>query len=345
MIDGRPEFIQQHISLQPYNTFRFDYQAEYFALIESVEQLVDAVAWARSKALSIITLGGGSNLLLQGDVSGLVLINRMKGISRLAESASHVEVEFGAGEVWHESVAWAVEQGLGGIENLALIPGTVGAAPVQNIGAYGVEVKDVISSIKVFDLSDLTEHILSPGECAFGYRESRFKQEWRDRYIITSVTLHLQKQPSLMLEYGGLKNVVPDGAGIREVFEAVCEVRRSKLPDPLEIANSGSFFKNPVVDADTYHAIKAQFPNLVAFEQDGGWKLAAGWLNDQAGWKGYRDHGVGVYEKQALVLVNYDCDKANALLDLERRIKGSVLEIFGVELEREPVLLGAAQCQ
>lgn len=345
MIDSRPAFIRQHISLQPYNTFRFDYQAQFLALIETPEQLVEAVAWAQSQALPVTTLGGGSNLLLQGNIAGLVLINRIKGIGRLSESASHVEVQFGAGEIWHDSVAWSVMQGLGGIENLALIPGTVGAAPVQNIGAYGVEVKDVLSNVKVLDLMDLTERVLLPEQCAFGYRESRFKQEWRDRYVITAVTLRLSKQPNLMLEYGGLKNIVPEEASIRDVFEAVCAVRRSKLPDPLEIANSGSFFKNPLVDADTYHAIKARFPSLVAFEQDGSWKLAAGWLNDQAGWKGYRDHGVGVYEKQALVLVNYDCDKADALLDLEQQIKGSVFEMFGVVLEREPVLLGAALCQ
>lgn len=345
MIESRPEFIQAQISLKPYNTFRFDYQAEYFALIETSDQLIEAIAWAQSQALPITTLGGGSNLLLQGNVAGLVLINRIAGVTQVEETNTSVYVEFGAGEVWHESVAWAVEQGFGGIENLALIPGTVGAAPVQNIGAYGVEVKDVIHTVKVLDLQDLTEHVLPPEQCAFGYRESRFKHEWRDRYVITAVTLCLTKQPQLTLEYGGLKNVVPEGASIKDVFDAVCSVRRSKLPDPLEIANSGSFFKNPVVDVATYDAIKAQYPNVVAFEQDGGWKLAAGWLNDQAGWKGYRNQGVGVYEKQALVLVNYECDKADSLLGLEQEIKRSVWSMFGVALEREPVLLGAASWQ
>lgn len=345
MIESRPEFIEAQVSLKTYNTFRFDYQAEYFALIKTPQQLIDAIAWAQSHALAITTLGGGSNLLLQGDVSGLVLINRIAGITQVEQTDACVDVEFGAGEVWHDCVAWAVERGFGGIENLALIPGTVGAAPVQNIGAYGVEIKDVIQSVRVLDLEDLTEHILSSKQCAFGYRESRFKHEWRDRYVITAVTLRLTKEPCLTLEYGGLKDAVPESAGIRDVFEAVCAIRRSKLPDPLEIANSGSFFKNPVVSGSTYNAIKAQFPNLVAFEQDGGWKLAAGWLNDQAGWKGYCNNGVGVYEKQALVLVNYDCDKADALLTLEQEIKRSVWTMFGVELEREPVLLGDASWQ
>ncbi|SBS31815.1 UDP-N-acetylenolpyruvoylglucosamine reductase [Marinomonas aquimarina] len=345
MNDPRPAFIETDVSLQPYNTFRFDYQAQYFALIETIEQLVQAIAWAKSCTLPVTVLGGGSNLLIQGDVAGLVLLNHIKRLTRLEETLDSALIEFGAGEVWHDSVAWAVEQGLGGIENLALIPGSVGAAPVQNIGAYGVEVKDVIAAIQVLDVADLSLHTLAPEDCAFGYRESRFKHEWRERYVITSVTLRLSKQPLLTLEYGGLKNAVSEGAGIRQVFDAVCEIRRSKLPDPAQLANSGSFFKNPVVDAECYAAIKAKFPNVVAFAQAQQWKLAAGWLNDQAGWKGYRGQGVGVYEKQALVLVNYDCTKADALLALEQSIKDSVQAMFGVELEREPVLLGAASCR
>jgi UDP-N-acetylmuramate dehydrogenase len=338
----KPAYVQLQASLLPFNTFRFDYNAEYLAIVNTFDQLQECVSWANQQALDITVLGGGSNLLIQGDVQGLVIVNQLSGHEIVSEGEDIVLVEFNGGEVWHECVEWTVKNGLGGIENLALIPGSIGAAPVQNIGAYGVEVKDVLHEIKVLDISSGELLKILPKDCEFGYRESNFKGKWRGRYIITSVTLSLSKQPKLVLEYGGLKAIMPDNPSIKDVFDAVCKVRQSKLPDPNEIANSGSFFKNPVVSNSEFLRIKTAFPSVVAFEQNGNWKLAAGWLNDQAGWKGVKQKGVGVYEKQALVLVNFDCSKADALLQLEADIKTSVFEKFGVHLEREPVLLGGA---
>lgn len=336
----RPDFIRPSVSLKPFNTFRFDYSAEYLAIVDSVEMLVDALKWAGRQSLAVTVLGGGSNLLIQSDLSGLIIINQVKGRSTVKDNEDYVWIECAAGEVWHDCVKWSVDNHWFGIENLALIPGTVGAAPVQNIGAYGVEIKDVLDSLYAIDIETQQIHSFSKEDCHFAYRESRFKQEWAGKFIILSVVLKLSKISSLVLEYGGIKSLLPDFPTQADVFEIVCRVRREKLPDPQEIPNSGSFFKNPVVSAAHYESLKQRFPNIVAFNQGDDWKLAAGWLNDQAGWKGVKKNGVGVYEHQALVLVNYSCDKADQLLSLQNEIQDSVKDLFGVYLEREPVLLG-----
>lgn len=335
-----PNRVLQNASLKAFNTFAFDYQAEFLAIVATTSSMLEVVRWAKQNQLAITVLGGGSNLLIKGNISGLVIINQIKGISIKDDYEGCSDVTFAAGEVWHDCVSWAVEQNYGGIENLALIPGTAGAAPVQNIGAYGVEIKDVLQSVTVLDLESLDPLTVAAGECGFGYRDSNFKHAWKAKYIILSITVRLSHKPELVLQYGGLLQAMPDSPTIHDVFKAVCRIRAEKLPNPAEIANSGSFFKNPVVNNDTYQSIHAKYPDVAAFSQGEQWKIAAGWLNDRAGWKGYRENGVGVYPKQALVLVNYSCHKADALLALEEKIKASIKESFGIELEREPVLLG-----
>lgn len=334
-----PSIVRQGVSLASFNTFRFDYKAQYFALVEDIESLKRAVHWAKENALPITVIGGGSNLLIRADISGLVLVNRLNGIERIIETQSDVTLRVASGENWHQFVSYAVGQGLCGIENLALIPGTVGAAPVQNIGAYGVEVKDVLARVQVLDLVRNECSWLDANDCGFGYRESHFKGKWRHHYIITAIEIHLSKEPNYILSYGGLQNQIHGEPSLQAVFDAVCAVRESKLPDPAKLANSGSFFKNPVVSILEHDALKARFPDLVSFPFEQGFKLAAGWLIDQAGWKGRKYKGVGVYDKQALVLVNYSETQSLPLLELEAQIKESVFNHYGVMLEREPVAL------
>ncbi len=340
MSQDLPFDIKANISLKAYNTFGFDYYADYLVEVNTIDHLKSVLVWAKAKQYAVQILGGGSNILLQGNLQGLVIVNRISGIEEVCASNEKVEVSFGAGEIWHECVQWAVENGYGGIENLALIPGTAGAAPVQNIGAYGVEIKDVIKQVTVFDREVLEIKQLPAAECGFGYRESHFKHDWQDRYVIVSVTLNLTRVPKLILNYGGLNAVLTSDSSIRDVFNQVCKVRSEKLPDPNSLGNAGSFFKNPVVNDVKHSALKQKFPDLVSFPFGEQWKLAAGWMNDKAGWKGVRQGGVGVYDKQALVLVNYSDVVADGLLLLEQNIKHSIYECFGVILEREPVLLG-----
>ena len=334
-----PSWLQRDVSLSSFNTFRFASQAQFFVLVDHLDTLKEAVSWAKAHQLPITVIGGGSNLLIRDDIKGLVIVNRLTGQQLKEEDDDKVVLGVAAGEQWHSLVERCVHQSWAGIENLALIPGTVGAAPVQNIGAYGVEVKDVIERVQVFDIASGQIKWLLAQECGFAYRESHFKGKWQGRYIITEVELRLSKRPDFVLNYGGLKNHLDGDVSLISVFNTVCQVRRSKLPDPDELANAGSFFKNPVVSTETHNALVMRFPDLVSFPFAQGFKLAAGWLIDQAGWKGHHHKGVGVYDKQALVLVNYSENQAVALLELEQLIKHSVYERYGVLLEREPVAL------
>lgn len=331
--------IQENVSLATYNTFRFNYSAEYFAIAESLGSLKALLAWAKHFQLTVTMIGGGSNLLISADVSGLVILNRLTGISAREHSGNLVSLTVAAGESWHQVVKYAVEQKWYGIENLALIPGTTGAAPVQNIGAYGVEIKDVLARVQVINRNTGDVYWINGRDCGFSYRDSFFKGMWKDVFFITSVELSLKKQSELLLSYGGLSECIGESPSLQAVFDTVCRVRSEKLPDPVVLANSGSFFKNPIVSQAQHSEIKERFPNLVSFPFQKDFKLAAGWLIDQAGWKGKQYKGVGVYEKQALVLVNHSETNAAALLELEAKIKRSVLEMYGVELEREPVQL------
>ncbi|ETX11703.1 UDP-N-acetylenolpyruvoylglucosamine reductase [Marinomonas ushuaiensis DSM 15871] len=329
--------MQKNVSLAAYNTFRFSYQAEYFAVAETLESLKVLLAWANRLDIKVTIIGGGSNLLISNDISGLVIINRLAGMKAREHLGDLVSFTVAAGETWHNVVEHAIEQEWYGIENLALIPGTIGAAPVQNIGAYGVEIKDVLARVQVIDQTTGDVYWVNARDCGFAYRDSHFKGKWKNKLIITSVELTLKKHADLLLSYGGLANRVEGEPSLKKVFETVCKVRQEKLPNPSELANAGSFFKNPIVSSEQHDELKKRFPNLVSFPFESGFKLAAGWLIDQAGWKGKKYQGVGVYDKQALVLVNYSEENAAPLMVLEAQIKESILDLYGVELEREPV--------
>lgn len=334
-----PPRVEKNVSLQQYNTFRFDYQAEFFALVDDLMTLKSLVGWAKQHNIKVTMLGGGSNLLISADIPGLVIVNRLRGCHAKEESGNRISLIVGAGENWHEIVEFTVQKHWFGVENLALIPGTAGAAPVQNIGAYGVEVKDSLARVQVLDRQILDVYWVNAQDCGFAYRDSHFKGLWKDKYFITAIELSLKKRADLLLSYGGLANQIEGEPNLKKVFQAVCQVRSSKLPDPKVLANAGSFFKNPIVSITQHNQLKESFPSLVSFPHGNEFKLAAGWLIDQAGWKGKTQQGVGVYEKQALVLVNHQATKAEPLLELEANIKANVFNLYGVELEREPVQL------
>jgi len=330
--------------LRRHNTFGFDVRARLAVSVRSEQDLVEALDDPRAQGLPVVVLGGGSNVVLSGDLDALVLLIEIPGyhVTESASTDGSVHVTAGAGENWHGLVGRTIADGLPGLENLALIPGTVGAAPIQNIGAYGVELCERLASVRAYDRQTRTFVELDAAQCAFGYRDSVFKHAGRDRYIITAVTLCLPRpwQPALgytelARELEGLDQ--PDAARIRD---AVVAIRSRKLPDPAVIGNAGSFFKNPIVDATQRDALVAANPSLVSYRQtDGRYKLAAGWLIDQCGFKGVSDGPVGVYAKQALVLVHHGGGSARDLLALAHRIADTVQERFGVRIEPEPVIV------
>ncbi|AHY42407.1 UDP-N-acetylmuramate dehydrogenase [Stutzerimonas decontaminans] len=332
--------LESNRSLKPFNTFAVDQRAQYFASANSDEDVRDALAQARALNVPLLVIGGGSNLLLTRDVPALVLHMASRGRRIVDESAEQVVVEAEAGEPWHPFVLWTLEQGLAGLENLSLIPGTVGASPIQNIGAYGVEIKDVFAGLTALDsqTGELREFTLD--DCLFDYRDSLFKQQ-PGRYLILRVRFALRRHAVLHLEYGPIRQrLMEQGVttpSAQDVSRAVCAIRSEKLPDPQQLGNAGSFFKNPLVTAGVAQALRHSHPDLVAYPQvDGQVKLAAGWLIDKAGWKGFRDGDAGVHRLQALVLVNYGQATGEQLLELARRIQFDVRERFGVALEIEP---------
>lgn len=291
-----------------------------------------------------LILGGGSNILLTGDFPGVVLHMQNKGIAIVGDDADAIYVRAAGGENWHQFVLWTLQHGLGGLENLSLIPGSVGAAPIQNIGAYGAELKDCFHSATVFDLVTGEVKVLDKEACAFGYRDSIFKHALRDRAIVLEVTFALPKRWEANLRYAELAQEIAvrglEDPGAKEISDAVIAIRTRKLPDPAVIGNAGSFFKNPVVPAQQRHALLERFPQLVSYPQaDGTYKLAAGWLIDQCGWKGKGLGAAGVYEKQALVLVNHGGASGQEMLGLARRIQDDVQARFGVQIEPEPVIV------
>ncbi len=322
-------------SLRALNTFGFDETADCLVALTDLAQLSQLDALPGPLRI----LGGGSNVLLTGPVIGTVVLNRLTGISVLREDADHVWLRSGAGEVWHELVMYAIGKGLGGIENLALIPGTVGAAPIQNIGAYGVEVKDTITEVEAWDRELGVLRTFSAADCRFGYRDSAFKHEWKDRAIVTAVTFRLSKRPAFHTGYGAIREeLAAMGAepSTQAIAQAVIHIRRSKLPDPAEIGNAGSFFKNPTIPGDEFEPLVAKFPSLPSYPAgDGFVKIPAGWLIEQCGWKGFRNGDAGVHAKQALVLVNYGGAKGAEILALAKEVMASVRERFGIGLEPE----------
>jgi UDP-N-acetylmuramate dehydrogenase len=287
-----------------------------------------------------LIIGGGSNILFTRDFEGLVIRNCLKGISLISENEETVLVEAASGENWHQFVQWCIAQGFGGLENLSLIPGCVGASPMQKIGAYGVEIKDVFKSLTAVDLENGKKRVFSKEECAFGYRESVFKTIYKNKYLITSVTFELKRHPVINISYGAiaeqLKAMGVLNPGISDVSKAVMAIRQSKLPDPLVTGNAGSFFKNPEVSAEKYAEILSQFPELVSYPlASGHYKLAAGWLIEQAGLKGYEKNGAAVHTRQALVLINTGTATGEAVLALSTEIIEKVKNKYGVTLERE----------
>lgn len=335
----------RHADLRPYNSFGIAARAELLARFSTVEDLRELVLAPELRGKKRLVLGGGSNLLFTQDFEGLVLLNQLPGISVVHEDSAQVRVKAGAGVLWHDLVLHCVEQGWGGIENMSLIPGKVGAGPMQNIGAYGVELKDVFHSLEAMRISDGEMVLFDHAACNFGYRESFFKREGRDRFIITSVTFALNKPPhALNTNYGSIKDELARMGiaqpTIKDVSNAVIAIRSSKLPLPSQLGNAGSFFKNPVVSAALAHRIKGEYPDAVTYPAgDGEAKLSAGWLIEKAGWKGHREGPCGVHDKQALVLVNYGGATGAEVYDLSERILRSVHEKFGVELEREVNLI------
>ena len=330
--------IQKNVNLKPYNTFGLSANASSFAAFKSIEELDQLLKNDRKQA--ILILGGGSNLLLTQDVDSLVLRNELKGITVLSESESHVTIKSMAGEVWHDLVLFCISKNYGGIENMSLIPGSVGAAPMQNIGAYGAEIKDVFQELEAYEIASGKIHTFKNSDCEFGYRESVFKRKLKGQFIIVSVTLVLSKAPKVNTSYGDIEQRLRDlniaNPGIKEVSDAVIHIRQTKLPDPAKIGNSGSFFKNPVIPKKQFESLKVKFPSIASYPIDENHvKLAAGWLIDQAGWKGKTIGNYGVHKNQALVLVNYGGANGQDIYQLSEDILNSVKDIYGVELERE----------
>ncbi len=330
--------IQENISLKPYNTFGIDVQARYFSPFQSIAELSELLTYTPNN--NKLVLGGGSNLLFTKDFDGLVLKNELTGIELVKEDEEYVFVKAGAGESWHQFVLYCLAHNYTGVENLSLIPGNVGASPMQNVGAYGVEIKDVFHELEAFHIDEKALQTFSLNDCRFGYRESVFKKEYKNKFVITSVTYCLKKTPHFNINYGAISQEL-EKIGIKDltiqaISQAVINIRSSKLPDWKALGNAGSFFKNPVIEKKEFADLEKAFPNMVSFPtSEDKTKLAAGWLIEQCGWKGYRKGDAGCYEKQALVLVNYGNAKGEEIFNLSEKIILSVKEKFGVDLVRE----------
>lgn len=334
-------FLNQ-IELSGLNTFGIPAKAKSYIELNSLEEAVSFFRTSYPENENTLILGGGSNILLTSDFDGLVIKNELKGIHLIKEDNQHVELKVGAGENWHQFVLFCVGKGYGGIENLSLIPGNVGASPMQNIGAYGVEVKDVITEVEAIKIDSAELQYFSNQDCQFDYRSSIFKTKLKHQYFITSVSFKLDKAPIFKTDYGAIKeqlklnNIKLEELSIQAISDAVIAIRQSKLPDPSELGNSGSFFKNPVVDHSLFSKLRSSYPDMPSYPlSDKKYKLAAGWLIEKAGWKGFREKDYGVHEKQALVLVNYGKASGKEIFKLSDRIVASIKEQFGIVLERE----------
>lgn len=335
--------IEENVSLRPFNTFGIEATAKHYVAVQSLDALREALLLPGFPEKFI--LGGGSNILITRPIEALVIHMNIKGIMILWEDEGSVTLKVMAGEVWHPLVMWTIEQGYGGLENLSLIPGQVGTAPIQNIGAYGVELKDVFVSCEAMSLETGTMRTFSSEDCQFGYRDSYFKNEGKGKFVITSVVLQLTKKDhKISTSYGAIREELKrksiTAPGIREVSEAVIAIRQSKLPDPAVLGNSGSFFKNPVIPEKAYAEILKKYPDAPGYPlENGDVKVPAGWLIERCGLKGIRDGDAGVYEKQALVLVNHGKATGAALLALSEKIQSGVKEKFGIEIQPEVNIL------
>tara|TARA_B110000459_G_C16515767_1_gene450145 strand:+ start:69 stop:1082 length:1014 start_codon:yes stop_codon:yes gene_type:complete len=332
--------IQSNVSLKSFNTFGFDVSSKLFAQANNEDQVRNVIQSNEFLSNDNLILGGGSNVLFTQDFNGIVLRNNINGIELIEEDENSVLVKVGGGVVWHEFVLYCIDKGWSGVENLSLIPGSVGASPMQNIGAYGIEIKELFHELEAINLNTGEIEYFNNSDCQFGYRESVFKNKYKGAYLISRVTYRLSKKQDFNISYGAIeKQLEIMGAQdltAKKISDAVVAIRQSKLPDPKKIGNSGSFFKNPIVSNEQYNQLKVNFPEAVGYavgKQET--KLAAGWLIDQAGWKGKRIDNYGVHKNQALVLVNYGGATGKQVYDLSTEILLSVKEKFGVDLERE----------
>ena len=335
--------ILKSVSLKSQNTFGLDYNANYFVTIGSENEAVSLFSKGHTLPEPFLILGRGSNILFTSDFSGTVFLAGVQGTSVEEQDNDYVIVSAGAGVDWDKFVDWTVGKGYFGLENLSLIPGSVGAAPVQNIGAYGVEVKEMIVRVNTISLTDGSKKVFNNKECRFEYRNSIFKNEEKGKYLVTRVSFRLKKFPSLNLEYGSLKEEVGKTGepSLVSVRNAVIEIRRRKLPDPDVLGNAGSFFRNPVVSNSVAEILKHDNPSMPVYDDlSGGKKIAAGWLIEQCGWKGRRIGNAGVYPKQSLVLINYGNASGRDIYELSEMIRASVRERFGIILEREVEIVG-----
>jgi UDP-N-acetylmuramate dehydrogenase len=341
-------YYKKNISLLPYNTFGIDVNAAHFFSLKNPEDISDILNLPDFSEMSdhmtdLLILGHGSNVLFTHDFKGAVIRNEIRGIRIIGGSGEFVLIEAGAGEKWEDLVDYAVGKNLGGIENLTLIPGTVGATPVQNIGAYGVEAADVIVSVLAFHLEKKEWMTLDNQACGFGYRDSIFKRELKNKAVICSVVFRLSKTPELRLDYGDIRKELAArnliNPTVRDISGIIAGIRQSKLPDPEKIGNAGSFFKNPVISESEFQLLFSSYPHLKFFRQGDLFKVSAGWLIEQAGWKGYRLGDAGCYDKQALILVNYGRATGGDILALAEKIEASVFDKFGISLEREVNLI------
>mgnify|MGYP006278983613 CR=1 FL=1 len=334
--------IYQDTSLKPYNTFGVEARARYLASFSGEQELRDLLNDSQFSEMPVLLLGGGSNILFTRDFEGLVLVNEITGIEVLEDTDEYCVVKAGAGENWDDLVDYCVENGWGGLENLSYIPGSVGASPIQNIGAYGAEVKDTIQMVHTLNRDSLVPLAYSNHDCQFDYRNSIFKNRLKDKRIITHVTFKLSKKPQYNIDYGSLKETVEKKGKInlQTIRDSVIEIRRGKLPEPEETGSAGSFFKNPVVGQREFKKLQAAHPNMPSYRLAGKrHKIPAGWLIDQLGWKGYREGDAGVHARQALVLVNYGRAGGREIHQLSQRIRESVQSVFGIELEYEVNIL------
>lgn len=334
--------IQSNVSLQPYNTFGIKAIAKRFLSIKSISMLQKAIQGNFESEEALFILGGGSNILLKNDVSALVLKMDLKGKEVVKKEENYIWVKAKAGENWHDFVLWTLTQNYYGLENLSLIPGTVGASPIQNIGAYGVELKDVFESLEAVHLQTGKIQAFSKEDCQFGYRDSIFKNELKGQFCIVSVTFKLSTLPIVHTDYGAIKtelqsmNMEEKDWTPKAVSDAVIAIRSSKLPNPAEIGNSGSFFKNPEISAIQYEQLKKDFPHIVAYSlPNHQFKIPAGWLIEQCGWKGIIHGNTGTYKHQALVIVNHGNATGEEIYNFSTQIINSVKSKFGIELSRE----------
>lgn len=333
--------IHENVDLQPYNTFGIKAFARYFTTIESEENIRELLALDLFQEKRHLFLGGGSNVLFTNNYDGLVIKVNLKGITTLKEDEDNITLKVGAGENWHQFVMYCVDHNLGGVENLSLIPGTVGAAPMQNIGAYGVEIKKNILTVECIDIDTGKLKVFTNAECNFGYRESIFKHEVKDKFLISSITLTLtKKNHQFNTSYGAIDDILKQNGveklSVKNISDAVIHIRSTKLPDPSRIGNAGSFFKNPSIQADLHDFIKKNYPSLPSFpSHDGLIKIPAAWLIEQCGWKGKTFDNIGVHQHQALVIVNYGGGQAEKIWELALRIRDSVKEKFGITLQSE----------